>query len=154
MIRERVATVVALASILLVACSSQTQAPPPAPQPETTLGEIQVNTVQEFKFPGGTFKDGKVRVDPGYKVEPGAEKNVVMLRPASGNGTTFSCFCVLEGGDCAAISTPLPDGDIDLACVSFNCSSGKPPFCFQEIDCPDQGLKIRLAVSGMKAPEK
>ena len=171
MIRERVAVAVALASILLVACGVQDKAPDPgavtaqsgsqaqgdpnsgAPQGgqyQASADGLQVNTVKEFKFPGGTFRDGKVTVDPGYKVEPGSQKNVVMLKPASGNGTTFSCFCVLEGGDCWALSTPLPNGDIELTCVAANCSSGQPPFCFQDIGCPDQGLTFRIAVSGMK----
>lgn len=165
MIRERVAVAVALASILLVACAGGDKAPDPgaatsqsgspdSPAPQggqyPASDELQVNTVKEFKFPGGMFRDGKVTVDPGYKVEPGDQKNVVMLRPASGPGTTFSCFCVLEGGDCWPLSTDNPDGSINLTCLSANCSSGKPPFCFQDIDCGDQGFKIRVAVSGMK----
>ena len=115
--------------------------------------ELQVNTVKEFKFPGGIFRDGKVRLDPGTNVEPGPQKNTVMLRPASGSGTTFNCFCVLEGGECWPLSTDNPDGSIDLGCVSVNCVAPRPPFCFQEIDCPDQGFKIRMAVAGLKSAE-
>ncbi len=167
MVRERMAVAVALVSILLVACSVQKEAP--AQKNETSQSnpgpgasqsgqsqasdELQVNTVKEFKFPGGVFRDGKVRLDPGTKVEPGPQKNTVMLKPASGSGTTFNCFCVLEGGDCWPLSTPNPDGSIDLGCVSANCVAPRPPFCFQEIDCPDQGFKIRVAVAGLKTAE-
>ncbi|HEU5181062.1 MAG TPA: hypothetical protein VFW45_09725 [Candidatus Polarisedimenticolia bacterium] len=167
MSRERLAAAIALVSILLVACSVQKEAP--AQKPETAQSnpgpgasqsgqyqpsdELQVNQIKEFKFPGGVFRDGKVRLDPGTKVEPGAQKNTVMLKPASGSGTTFNCFCVIEGGECWALSTPNPDGSIDLGCVSANCVAPRPPFCFQEIDCPDQGFKIRMAVAGMKSAE-
>ena len=150
MIKVCRAPVVALFPVLFMISCSAGQAPPMAGRNEAqpaASGEPQINTVKQLKFPGGTFKDGIVTVDPGYKVEPGPQKNVVMLR--ANNNTTFSCFCVLEGGDCVPLSTDNPDGSINLTCVSFNCASGKPPFCFEDIQTED-GFNIRVAVAGMK----
>jgi hypothetical protein len=107
--------------------------------------ECQPNTIKEFTFQGGTFKDGKLIVAPEVKVEPGPAKNMLMLRRPNG-ATTFSCFCVLEGGDCWAVSQPVPEG-VALGCASVNCASGEEPFCFSEILDDVNGFNFRLAVA-------
>jgi hypothetical protein len=132
-----------IASISLVA-SCKEPSRPGAPK-----AGVQANTVQQFSFPGGAFKDSRVAVNPDTKVEPGPAKNVVALRRANGNTTTISCFCVLEGGDCWAVSTDTP-GSVTVGCAYQNCASGEAPFCLMDISDQTAGFNIRLAVAARK----
>ena len=137
---HRLTLIVALAVLLLplVSCNRQS----------TVNTVIQPNTIKEFTFPGGTFKDGRINVAPGIKVEPGQAKNTVMLRRPNGNGIKVTCFCVIEGGDCWAESNPTPDGGVGVGCADTNCSG--EPFCFMDIDDDVSGFNIRLAVAARK----
>lgn len=139
MLAERAPIVLAVSVLFATSC---TQTPPPR-----TQSDIQTNAVRDFTFSGGTFKDGLITVGPGTKVEPGPTKNVVSLMRPNGTGLTVSCFCVLEGGDCWAVSNPIPGGgDIGVGCASQNCAGGEEPFCFMDLGDIGAGFHIRLAV--------
>lgn len=127
--------------ILILFATSCTQTPPP-----TTPPGIQANSVRDFTFSGGTFKDGVITLGPGTKVEPGPTKNVVTLMRPNGTGLEVSCFCTLEGGDCWAVSNPIPGGSVGVGCASQNCAGGEEPFCFMDLGDVGAGFKIRLAV--------
>ncbi|MBI3246667.1 MAG: hypothetical protein HYZ50_09190 [Deltaproteobacteria bacterium] len=130
--------IVAIAASLLFIASCKRQS--------TTNTGLQPNTIKEFTFQGGTFKDGKINVAPDIKVEPGQAKNTVTLMRPNGNGIKVTCFCVLEGGDCWAVSNPIPGG-VGVGCASQNCAGGGEPFCFMDIGDDANGFNIRLAVA-------
>jgi hypothetical protein len=132
-----IVAVAAFATLLLPVLSCRRQ-PPADPG-------LHPNTVKEFTFQGGTFKDGRIAVAPGIKVEPGQAKNTVMLMRPNGNGIKVSCFCVIEGGNCWAVSNPIPGGGVGVGCADQNCSG--EPFCFMDIGDDLTGFNIRLAVA-------
>lgn len=135
--RTLIVAVAAFTTLLLPVLSCSRQPPANAgPQP---------NTVKEFTFQGGAFKDGKINVAPGIKVEPGKAKNTVTLMRPNGNGITITCFCVIEGGDCWAVSNPLPGGGVGVGCADQNCSG--EPSCFMDFGDDSNGFNIRLAVA-------
>lgn len=138
MITKRASIVLTISLLFATSC---TQTPPPR-----TQGGIQTNAVKDFTFSGGTFKDGVISVEPGTKVEPGPTKNVVTLMRPNGTGLEVSCFCVLEGGDCWAVSNPIPGGNVGVGCASQNCAGGEEPSCFMDLGDIGAGFKIRLAV--------
>ena len=151
MSRERVALFLAPVSILLLMSCGVGQAPRPENKPADTqqaaASELHANTVKEFKFPGGIYADGRIKVAPGYKTEKGPEKNTIMLR-ANDNNVKINCWCTLEGGDCWTLDSPTPDGGVEVGCVGVNCASGKEPFCFMDIITDNPlGFNIRLAVA-------
>jgi len=147
MIRERIAVIIAFAAILFVTSCGVGQAPPPTPRQEALKSDLQADRVKEFKFAGGTYKDGRIKVEPGYKTEKGPEKNVIMLR-ANDNKVKINCWCTLEGGDCWALDSPTPDGGVEVGCLSANCASGQEPFCFMDIIQGDPaGFNIRLVAA-------
>ncbi len=128
---------VAAATLLLpvLSCSRQ----------PTAYTGVQPNTIKEFTFQGGTFKDGRINAAPGIKVEPGKAKNTVTLMRPNGNGIEVTCFCVIEGGNCWAVSNPIPGGGVGVGCADQNCSG--EPFCFMDIGDDSNGFNIRLAVA-------
>ena len=137
-----------LLAVIVAALSAGSCEKPSRPGPPKT--GLQVNTVKEFAFEGGSFKDGRISVAPDTKVQPGPGKNSVVLMRPNGNGTTVNCFCVLEGGDCWAVSNDIPGGGVGLGCASQNCASGEEPFCFMDIADQAAGFNIRLAVAGRR----
>jgi len=132
--------IIAIALLLImVSCKRQSA-------PDT---ELQPNTVKEFTFQGGSFKDGKIYVSPDVKVEPGDARNKITLMRPNGNGIEVTCFCILEGGDCWAVSNDT-SGGVGVGCASQNCAGGGEPFCFMDLNDDTNGFKIRLVVSSRK----
>lgn len=127
----------ALAALLLPVLSCARQA--------TANTGLQPNTIKELTFQGGTFKDGRIIVDPGIEVKPGKAKNTVTLMRPNGTGLDITCFCVIEGGDCWAVTDPLPGGGVFVGCADTNCSG--EPFCFMDVKDNSNGFNIRLAVA-------
>ncbi|HZE62677.1 MAG TPA: hypothetical protein VE056_02300, partial [Pyrinomonadaceae bacterium] len=76
---------IAVLSFFTVSCKRQS----------TARTGLPPNTIKEFKFQGGTFKDGKINVAPGIKVESGQAKNTVTLMRPNGMPIKVSCFCVI-----------------------------------------------------------
>jgi hypothetical protein len=103
-----------------------------------------VLAAQEFSFPGGKVKDGKMHVEPGMNGEENSTTKTVFLRPSSGGGTGFNvkCECFIEGGGfCFVVVHRNPDGSVDIDCASGGCGE-EVALCTREITGDSFGWKL------------
>ena len=95
----------------------------------------QSDSVKEFSFAGGQFKDGKITVSPDFKTEQDPKTKKVSLRRAGGGlGAQIDCICSAGGGgSCFPVTQEPPNGPVIVLCASIDpCSS-----CDQVITVPD-----------------
>jgi hypothetical protein len=112
----------------------------------------QANSVKEFSFPGGEFKDGKFNVSRDFEVQKDPKsKKIFLKRAAGGPGLEFDCSCILEaGGFCFPIAQDDGSGPIILLCGSSGCGSGEEPFCLQELG-EQGGFRFQAIVASTRA---
>lgn len=114
--------------------------------------------VEELRFPGGSFRNGTVYLDPDTKVVEGGsegDKRVVARMAGGGGGVTVDCACFIEGsGSCFPVVHDPGDGPVEVNCAALECSGESMDFCVMDIGDEGGSFGMKLMAISARAEAK